>query len=111
MPDGSPLSAHVDSVRRQLGKAFKTDPKLEPLQPELPAAAAHVWIWFRDLRRRIGGGFGPTPISWPVLRAWRLETGLVVRPWEVEAIGVLDDKLMEWNVNPVKQRNPDGPHG
>lgn len=59
--------------------------------PEIPPDAEHIWAWFLDLHQARGGnGFGPNPISWRDLVAWRDLTGVTIYPAEIMAIMELD---------------------
>jgi hypothetical protein len=64
--------------------------------PSVPRLAAHIWEHFQELNR--DRGYGPTgqplTISYRDLRAWRLETGTVIEPWERHALRRLDDAYL-----------------
>lgn len=85
-PDGATEREHLLSVERQTGRRPAA---LDG--PMLPADGAHVWASFLELSAGRGSnGFGPNPISWLDLLAWRMLTGVIVRPAEIDAIMALD---------------------
>lgn len=57
-------------------------------------ALAYLWLAYRRLRRRKGGGMGPGPIEWPDIDAFLRLSGLSLVPWEIEVIEDLDDAFM-----------------
>lgn len=60
--------------------------------PPLPPARAYLWDTYWRLRRRKGGtGFGASPIEWPDLHAFTLQSRFHLAPWEVELIEAIDD--------------------
>ena len=59
--------------------------------PPLPAAMARVWSWFVEVSMgRGGGGFGPAPLSWPVIDAWARLMRRQPTPFEIECFFALD---------------------
>lgn len=59
--------------------------------PVLPPGGAHLWEWFQELNgARTGNGFGPNPLPFTEISAWSALTGRSPRPWEVQAIRLLD---------------------
>lgn len=52
----------------------------------------HIWEWFVELDGTAGGGFGPAPITYREIRAWRQEMQIVPRPtpWEIRQIIRID---------------------
>ena len=53
-----------------------------------------MWGWFESISRRRTPGFGPSPITWQDLDAWRRVTRLDPDEWEVRAICAIDDVRM-----------------
>lgn len=62
--------------------------------PPLPLALSYLWQIYRRLRRRKGGGMGPSPIEWPDIDAFLRLSGVALVPWEIEVIEDLDDAFM-----------------
>ena len=84
--DGVPL-------REKLGKARANG--LQKL-PQMPTALEHVWHWFRDLSfARTSNGFGPNPITYAEIAAWRDLTLAMPNPWEVSLLKRLDRAYLE----------------
>lgn len=67
-----------------------------PKPPELPRHFAHVWNVFIELHAARGSsGFGPSPISFTEIAAYRSVTGIDLSPWEVKVIRALDNLYIE----------------
>jgi hypothetical protein len=64
--------------------------------PTLPVQAAHVWRWFCELdAARQSGGFGPSPITYRDIDAYRRLTREVMQAWEVRAIRAIDNAILQ----------------
>jgi hypothetical protein len=62
----------------------------------LPLQAEHIWRWFCELdASRQSGGFGPSPITYQDIDAYRRLTGEVMQAWEVRAIRAVDDAVLQ----------------
>lgn len=81
--DGATLRDHYDQIERATGKRPP-----EARGPELPAAAAHLWHWFRELRA------GDTKITHQEIEAWSRLNGITLERWEVRALRLLYQLLM-----------------
>lgn len=79
-PDGTRLRDHLEALERRGGRRH---PLLDG--PPLPAAAAHLWQWFLELRAA-----NAAPLTFSEIRAWAALTGQWPRPWEVAALRALD---------------------
>lgn len=62
--------------------------------PPFPVALGYLWAIYRRLRRRKGGGFGPSPIEWPDIDAFLRHARISLAPWEVEVIEEIDDLFL-----------------
>lgn len=64
---------------------------LELIEPELPGAAAHVWLWFLELGAARGStGFGPAPLSYRDIADWSRLMHIEPSAWEVTLLRDLD---------------------
>lgn len=62
---------------------------------ELPENVQYLWSWFLDLHSfRGSNGFGANPIDPSLIRDWCWLTGVILEPFEVRAIRVLDMEYM-----------------
>lgn len=52
---------------------------------------AHVWSWFLDLRRSVGGGYGIIPISYSEIDAYSRLLRVQMAPFEVQLIRLVDE--------------------
>jgi len=79
-PDGTSLRDHLEALERRTGRRH-------PLRdgPTPPAAGAHLWRWFLELRAA-----DAAPLTFSEIRAWAALTGRRPRPWEVAALRALD---------------------
>lgn len=86
---GGSLGDHIASIRKQQGKE-------ERQPPELPLDFAHLWNAFIELHQARGSsGFGPEPIRYSEIAAFRSLTGQDLSPWEVKVIRALDTLYLE----------------
>jgi hypothetical protein len=70
--------------------------KEERAAPELPRDFVHVWNAFIELHGARGSsGFGPNPIPFQEIAAYRAVTGVDLSPWEVKVIRALDTVYIE----------------
>lgn len=76
-----------DPVRRAKYEA-------ELVVPPFPKALGYLWNAYQRIRRRKGGGMGPSPIEWPDIAAFIDRTGIDLRPWEIEIIEAVDDQFL-----------------
>lgn len=90
-PDGTTLRQHLEQVRRVTGK---TPPELH--EAPIPVAGERVFSIFRRLSlRRPSGGMGASAIPWEAIQAFQGLTGVILAPWEVEAVERLDMAFLE----------------
>lgn len=86
---GGSLGDHIAAIRRQRGQEAAKP-------PALPLAFAHLWNAFIELHQARGSsGFGPNPISYAEIAAYRAVTGADLSPWEVKVIRALDTVYIE----------------
>jgi hypothetical protein len=63
--------------------------------PDLPIVGEHVFDWFWELSAGRGSnGFGPSPLTFQEIAAWRDLTGAVLDAWEVTALREMDAAFM-----------------
>lgn len=85
-PDGQSLAQHLKAAARRSAAA-----KAKLIGPPCPAAAEHIWGWFRALDAGRGGnGFGPNPLAWAELESFARVQGLRFTPFELELLRGLD---------------------
>ena len=78
----------VEALRWRLANPGRED------GPEIPWAGLRIWSLFLRLHEcRANGGFGPTPISYEAMMAYRAMTSEPLRSWEIEIIRAMD---REW---------------
>jgi hypothetical protein len=62
---------------------------------ELPAGCLHLWADFLELHSaRSNNGMAPGRISFADIDAWERVAGVLLEPWEIEAIRRADSKVM-----------------
>jgi len=59
-------------------------------EPELPPVFQYLWDWFAELHEARGGGFGPSPLTWPEIDFWASRMRVDPTPWELRVIKRLD---------------------
>lgn len=85
-PDGSSLGEHLRAVERQ---TRRTPPEL--IGPDFPREFATVWAWFAELNETRGAnGFGPSPLAYAEIDAWRRLTGRRPSPADIAILRALD---------------------
>jgi hypothetical protein len=58
--------------------------------------ASHVWSWFLELNAaRTGNGYGPNPIAYSEIAAWKELKGASPRAFEVDMLRALDGAYLE----------------
>lgn len=57
--------------------------------PGVPDGFEYLLGWFYDVGPAETGGMGPAPLSYSEIRAWRLEQGIELNPWEARILRVL----------------------
>ncbi len=100
---GDSLRVQLESVANQTGIVPK-----ELDTPLPPDRVMYLWLWFQQLSRRRGSGFGPSPLTFSEVAAWAMLTGYIVSPAEVEVLMLLDDLYLtaEARRQAIKQRKP-----
>lgn len=85
MPDGATRRDHLIRASESLGRV---DPEL---QETLPPGGEGIWDAFCELlgSRQMGMG-APGGIAQSEIAAWQSNTGIRLRPWEVETICRMD---------------------
>lgn len=85
------MREHLESVAEQ-----SIDARLRLEAPPLADQAAQVWQWYRELDAARGSsGFGPNPIGYADLEAWRRLTGALVRPHELGWLLEVDRRFLQ----------------
>lgn len=85
--NGVTRKAHFEQVQKSTGRPV---PELDG--PEFPEEGRHWWSMFMELSRaRSSNGFGPNPISYIEIDAWRRLTDVDLSPFDVKMIRMLDD--------------------
>lgn len=78
-------------IWKALGGTAETKPADLTPPCEFPQALDYVWVWFGQMScRRSNSAFGPNPIGWQDMAAWRDMTGNQPTPREVDLIMDLD---------------------
>lgn len=77
---------HLQAAQRSTGR---TPPEL--VLPPLPVACRGVWELFAEMHAGRGVGMGPEPINETRLLAWQQLHRIRLSPWEIEAIGLVDN--------------------
>lgn len=71
---------------------------------KIPECLEYLWKWFEELNTsRSSNGFGPNPISFGEIKAWRDLNKLYIRPWEVSALKAMDDVLLNFRRENIKK--------
>lgn len=83
---GGALRDHLEQVARQTGK----QPRQLAEEPELWAAAEHIWEWFLELHAARPTALGPQPISYGEIAAWATVNRLSPQLWELDALRAVD---------------------
>ena len=85
--DGTTLAAIARQVEADTGQW----PEDIPEPPEIPPEAENLWAWFWQLRTaQPSAGFGPAPLSFGEMDAWRRVTGNPLEPWQAEVLLAMD---------------------
>lgn len=80
-------------LERQGGR--KSHYEAELAMPPMPIAIMYLWTAYHRIRNRKGGnGFSASPIEWPDIDAFVRNSRMVLRPWEIEVIEMLDNFYM-----------------
>ncbi|MEJ8571225.1 phage tail assembly chaperone [Microbaculum marinum] len=89
--DGTTLRDHLVSYWRQTG-----DKPGELLEPDIPPAGQHIWVWFWELL----GVKGPGPLSLGDVKTWSDLMQRDIQPWEVVCLFRMDaERMKQWQVN------------
>lgn len=87
------------SLRQELEGIWKSTGKkpahLED-EPEFYPAVAHIWQWYLQLSGTRGGGFGPAPLTYVEIDAWKKIMQTDATPWEVEQIKTIDHLYLDY---------------
>lgn len=67
---------------------------------------AHVWSWFLELRRSVGGGYGIVPISYSEIDAYSRLMRVQMSPFEVRLIRLVDEACVA-----ASSKKPNEPTG
>jgi hypothetical protein len=59
-------------------------------------------------RRRGGNGYGPNPISFADINGWQHAMQYPLRPWEVEAVTLIDDAYLAIDAEKAEERATKG---
>lgn len=84
--EGATQREHLMAVWERTGVM----PKTLADAPRCPPACAHLWPLFGELRASVQGGFGVGRISYSEMLAHRELTGVVLEPWEIDALRRVD---------------------
>ena len=93
--DGVKMRDTLNSVWKQWGGTPEAKP-IELIPPcDFPALLHHVWIWFAQLSQTRGyTKFGPSPITWAEISAWRQEMREEPTKQELDLILALDGAFL-----------------
>jgi len=68
----------------------------ELAMPPFPAEIGYVWQAWSRIRQRKGAGYsGPVPIEWTDIDAFLRRSGVVLAPYEIEFIEMIDDEFLK----------------
>lgn len=87
---GSPKSAHLKQAIKTLGKEKEAPNVDHTVVP--PYGAEFVWLEFWKIRKG-------DPLTYTEIEAYCRLTDTRFEPWELEAIRVMNDAVMEWYAN------------
>jgi hypothetical protein len=71
-----------------------------------PNPAPHITGWLIEIGLTEGGGMAAAPISWRSIRAWRLEVGLSLEPWQVRMLRRLSVEYLEESRHAESESRP-----
>lgn len=94
--NGVTLRDRLEQVEEQTGRS---DPRLDSL--EVPAAGAHLWQWFWELRR-------DGTITYQEIESWCRLTGQGLSPWEAGTLREMDAAVSEYLGERMKRRQQTG---
>ena len=87
---------HLKSAAKHpLAALVATTTQKELVGPPCPAAAEHIWAWYRELDSgRTSSGLGPNPVTWLDMDAFFRPQGIELRDYEREWLRALDRDAM-----------------
>lgn len=93
--DGVRMRDTLLAAWRGMGNTEATKPSDLVPPCDFPALLHHVWIWFAQLSQTRGyTKFGPSPITWTEISAWRQETREEPTKQELDLILALDGAFL-----------------
>jgi len=99
--DGVPLIDHLLAVEEKSGQT----PQVLLDAPACPPGCEELWRIFGELHScRGNNGFGPTRITYSDLDAFQRVSGIVLQPWELDAIRAADRAFLnDWAARQPKR--------
>lgn len=89
--DGASEREHLESAKRQIAKlpGWKGKPAsaVVPDGAAVPDALLYLWAWFHEHSQGLAqNGMGYPAVTWEGLAAWCGLTGILLEPWEAQAM-------------------------
>ena len=101
----------LTALRKQAGLPADVYADIDTqLDLEMPSGYEHLFTWFMDISAggRPGGGFGPTYILHSEIEAWSRNSGMPLRPVEIDILRKMDRAYVAEATKCAEEDRPSG---